>query len=180
MSMLHNLAHRGSSAAGTRRVRAQVARLRMPVAALAVALVTAACGSTVQIDTATPIGGSLGQPVGATVPGASDPAFVGGTGSDVTAFTGGATNSGAPVDVPDGSGATAGPGPGSGSTSGAGPSSGAGEPTSAVPVEKGPLAVGVMYIEGVDKMASAIGLSALSAGDTKAQAQGRSAFAQAE
>lgn len=140
-------------------------------ASLALALVATGCGSTVQTDpTAGGPAGALGQPLpgdslgeAGTLPdGSADP----GTGTDGTTDGGGAGTAlpGSPTD----------PGTGDGSTPIA-PGTDPGAPadpgtTPEGPAETGALKVSLLYLEGANEMANALGLSGLSTGDAKAQA----------
>ena len=135
-------------------------------AALTLALTLTACGSTVQTPTAggqAPVGaqpdGSLGAPV------VGDPL----TGDPLTGTPdpGSPTTAGDPVLPPTGDAGTPASPAGTPGSDGGSPSDG---PSSGAPTAPStPMKVGIVYAEGVNQMAEALGLGALSTGDTKAQ-----------
>ena len=136
------------------------------VAAAALALVTSACGSTVQTTGADGVlaggEGALGAPVGTIDPLTGQPVAPGATGGASGSLGGAVSGDTGTTGSTGGTGGTAAPG-----TPGA-PGSTAPGGVPAAPST--PLKVGVYYASGVNEAAEAIGLGALSVGDTKAQA----------
>jgi hypothetical protein len=141
-------------------------RSRLAVGALLLALLTAGCGSTVQQTGPTAAGGttdsltqplpgdSLGEPGTEVVPVDPGAPVEGGTGTDVTGVPGDATG-----------------GPGDPAAPGTDPTApGDPGPTPVGPGETGALKVSLLYLDGVNEMADALGLSGLATGDAKAQA----------
>lgn len=131
------------------------------LAAAVLVLVTSACGSTVPDDGTVGVlagEGALGAPVGVD-PLTGQPAAPGATGGASGSLGDG---------VSGGTGPTGGPGATGGATT-----SGATTPTSPGGVPEAPsrpIRIGVYYASGVNEAAEALGLGALSTGDTKAQA----------
>ena len=133
------------------------------VAAAALALVTSACGSTVQTTGADGVlaagDGALGAPTGTIDPLTGQPlapgatSGAGGLGGGVSGGTGttGATGGTAAPGAPGGAGTTT--------------------PGGVPAAPSTPLKIGLYYASGVNEVAEAFGLGALSTGDTKAQAQ---------
>jgi hypothetical protein len=134
---------------------------RAALLVLAAALATA-CGTTVPISQQSSALGSDQSGLGGdVVSGTTGSALPSGT----TGTTGGTTGTTA---LPGGSSGSVVPGSTSTTTTGAkAPTS---VPTSAIPKSTAPVKVGVLYIEGADQAAAALGIG-LTTGDTKAQAK---------
>lgn len=137
--------------------------MRRALGAAVLALIVAACGSTVQIrDTAT---SGLGGSDGLGSQGSTGSALPGTTGNGA-----GASQTTAGTAAASGAGATSSTGGAPSSAGGPGAIQGATSSTASGTARKQAIRVGVIYTPGADAAAKAVGISALSTGDTKAEA----------